>query len=260
MLLSTVQSTLTPILFIGIIAHNNRQLAIYSIILSLWWLNSLGSIGFSSAITVRVGYFLGANDPKRSKRSAVIRVILAQTCLSSCSIVLLFVSEPLSHLFTTEPSFAKELQWNIRIFSLLINSGVKTVIQGVMNACCKQGLQFIIRFVFQVVIGSVASMLIVQYVQWKALSVSFIYAITNVICSVISTSILVCSNWENTALVVSENTLHNARIKEEIEDGGFDLSLIKSKFGYMMLVSIRYLFCISTSMFVFAIIVFIRLY
>ena len=119
-LLGTTQGTLSPILFIGVMAHNNRQLAIFSIIYYLFWLFSLGSMGFSSAITVRVGNFLSANDPKRSRRSAVTGVILAQMCLRSCSIILLFVSEPLSHLFTTDPSFAEELQWNIRIFSFFI--------------------------------------------------------------------------------------------------------------------------------------------
>ena len=109
------------------------------------------------------------------------------------------------------------------------------------------GIQLILRFVFQVVIGTLVSMLLVQYVRWKALSVLLMYSITNVICSVISISTLVCSNWKKTALVVTKNTSKNARIGEEIEGDVCDLALIKSTFGFMLLVSTGYLFCILTS-------------
>ena len=52
-------------------SHDKRQLAIYTIIFSIWWVFSLGALGFSKAITVRVGQLLGANEPRKAKRSAI---------------------------------------------------------------------------------------------------------------------------------------------------------------------------------------------
>ena len=256
MLVGGSQSTLAPILFIGIISDDKKQLAIYSVIFSLWWVFSLGSLGFSSAVTVRMGHFIGANDPKGSKRSAVTGVILAQSCLLACSLLLLIFSKPVSYLFTTDPSFAEELQWNIRIFSVFINTGIKAVIQGAMNACCKQGIQFILRFVYQIILGNIVTVLVVQFVQWKALSILIIYTGTDILCSLTSISILACSNWKNIGLVVSKNTLEKTRIKDESKDSRKN----KSSLGCIVLVYIRYMLCISMSVFIFTSVVFMLSY
>ena len=250
-LLGAGQTTLLPIILIGIMAHNNKQLAIYSVMFSLFWILALGSNGFASAITVRVGNLLGENEQKKSQKSAITGVIMGQFCLLLCSIVLQILSEPLSYLFTTDPNFAEELNWNIRIFSFLINTDFKILIQGVMNACCKQGIQFVLKFVSQLIIGTLATIPLVYYVQWKALSVLVVFSTTNIICSIIGIFILLCSKWENIALVVGKNTLMNSSTKEEIEANGNKPTLINMLFESTVFVYIRYLFCIALSMCVF---------
>ena len=100
--LGLIPSTIAPIIFIGVMSHDKRQLAIYTIIFSIWWVVAIGSMGFSKAIIVRVGHLFGANEPKKAKRSTILVLIFGQLLLVLVNILLFTVSEPLSHLFTTE--------------------------------------------------------------------------------------------------------------------------------------------------------------
>ena len=60
---SSIPKSILPVLLIGVFEKDQRQLAIYSVLYSIWWLFAMGSMGFANAITVRVGYLLGANQP-----------------------------------------------------------------------------------------------------------------------------------------------------------------------------------------------------
>ena len=204
--IGTAPATITPILSLIVIANSERQLAIYSILYSIWWVFATGTNGFASAITVRVGNLLGANEPQRAKRAAIFDTSVAMILLVVCNVLVFTTSDTLSHLFTTDETFAKELKWNLMIFSILLNTDIKLVIQGVMNACCKQGIQTMLKFVFQIIIGTVASFLLVYFVEWKALSILVQFSATNVICIVSALLILYCSNWNNITKTVSKNT------------------------------------------------------
>ncbi|KAI6650867.1 Multidrug and toxin extrusion protein 1 [Oopsacas minuta] len=202
----TIPNTIIPLIFIGTIAHDQKQLAIYSILYSVWWVCYLTCAGFSSSITVRIAHLLGANQPKRARNATIVDLIFAQFTLVMCNIIVFVASEPLSYLFTTDPNFAKELTWNIRMFSFVLSTDIKLVIQGVMNACCKQGIQIIFKFIFQIILGTIFAGLIVHFVKWKALGIILQFAICNLLTFTACFLILACSDWEVVALFVSKNT------------------------------------------------------
>ena len=205
-LIGTVPVTLTPILALIAMANNEKQLAIYSILFSVWWVFATGTYGFASATTVRVGNLLGANEPQRAKKAAIVDVSATMVILGVFNIIIYSTSDTLSHLFTTDENFAKELKWNLMMFSFLLNTDVKIVIQGLMNACCKQGIQTMLKFITQMIIGTAASFLLVYFVEWKALSILVQYSATNAICCVLALFILRCSDWKSIANTVSKNT------------------------------------------------------
>ena len=205
-LIGTVPTTIIPILSLIAMANNEKQLAIYSILFSIWWVFATGTVGFGSAVTVRVGNLLGANEPQRAKRAAIVDVCATIVLLGVVNILVYTTRDMLSHLFTTDENFAKELKWNLMVFSFLLNTDVKIVFQGVMNACCKQGVQTLLKFVTQIIIGTAASFLLVHFVEWKGLSILVQFSATNVICCVLALLILYCSDWKSIANTVSKNT------------------------------------------------------
>ena len=205
-LVSSATMSIFPIIFIGIIANDKRELAIYSFLFSIGWICCLSTMGFSSAITIRVGYLLGENEPGRAKRASIIGIVFGQLLLMLCSLLLLALSETLSQLFTTDPILMKDLNWNIRIFSILINGNIFFIGQGVMNASCKQGIQTMLKIVFQIIIGGIASGLLVYYVEWKSLSIFLQFNVLSVISFIIVLFILYCSDWNRIAFNVSKNT------------------------------------------------------
>ncbi|KAI6650860.1 Multidrug and toxin extrusion protein 1-like [Oopsacas minuta] len=250
-LVSSAPLVILPILAIGVFANDKRQLAIYSIIYSIGWVTSLGTMGFSSAITVRVGNLLGADDPKRAKKAAILGIVVGQVLLILVNLVLLGISGPLSHLFTTDTEFAKELKWNIIIFSFALNTNTNFIVQGVMNACCKQGIQTVLKFIFQIIFATIATFLLAHFVEWKALSIIVQFSVGSAFCMVIALFILFCSDWRKIALVVNRNTKKNTSTEKELKGFFRNPSLFKiilrSKVGILS----RYLTCLAVSIIVF---------
>ena len=238
-LVSSAPLSIFPIIFIGLMANDKRQLAICSVIYSIGWVFCLGIVGFSSSIIIRVGYLLGENQPGRAKRASIIGINFAIILLLLCTLLLFGLSGPLSHIFSSDPMFIKELTWNIRIFSILFNSNIFFIGQGVMNACCKQGTLTILKILFQIIIGGVVSGLLVHYVQWKALSIFLQFNVISVISFIIVLFILYCSDWREIASEVRKNTqLATDRIKQMRENPGTVIVNIEilpkifSLFGY----------------------------
>ena len=258
-LVSSAPLIVLPILAIGVFTNNQRQLAIYSIIYSIGWVFSLGTMGFSSAITVRVGNLLGANEPTRAKKVAVLCIALGQVLLILLNIILLSVSEPLSHLFTTDADFAKELTWNIRIFSIVLNTNTNFIVQGVMNACCKQGIQTVLKFVFQLVFGTAATFLLVYLVEWKALSIIVQFSVGSAICMVIAIFILFCSDWNKITLVVNKNTHTNKRTDSMLQELFRNPSLTKLISESKVFIISRYFVVLAVSTAFFSCILLLRI-
>ena len=155
--------TVYPILFIGLIAGDKRELAIYSVLYSVYWVVSMGSIGFSSGIAIRVGLLLGSNEPQKAKKSALLGIIIGIISLLPSSIILLTLSKQLSYLFTSEAKFANELDFDFRISSILIFRNLNFIVQGLMNACCKQGTVAALKIIFNVILGSILVAILVHY-------------------------------------------------------------------------------------------------
>ena len=252
----SVPLTILPIFFVGLIAQNKRELAIFSILYSIGWVLSLAIMGLSSSITVRVGNLLGANEPKLAKKSAVVGIIFGQLTLIFCNVLLLSVSVPLSHLFTADENFLKEITWNIQILSFLIHSFMIFVVQGIMNACCKQGTQMILKFLIQIIIGSFATALFVHFVSWKALSIYVQFLIDTVLYCMVAFCVLFCSSWEKISLTVSENTQSNTENNTEFRDESEILTSVRSLRVSKFFVIIRYLACFTIGFSLFSIIYF----
>ena len=246
-----VPSSIFPIIFIGIIAKDKTQLAIYSILFSAWWVFSLSAIGLGCAITVRISNLLGNNRPKEAKRVAIFDLIFAQFLLVVVSLFFLSVSKPLSHLFTTDPDLAKEISWNFMFFSFYIYTQIKIVIQGVMNACCKQGIQTVLKFTFQIILGAIMTGLLVNFVEWKALSIFLQFAISSIVTYIVSLIILFRSNWEEIAHLVTTNTNELHRISSCPSQNLSSLYLNKTSSSTTnILIFLRYTICIVVSFFV----------
>ena len=259
-LVSSAPLIVLPILAIGVFTNNQRQLAIYSVLFSVGWLFSLVAMGFSSAITVRVGNLLGANEPTRAKKVAVLCIALGQILLILLNILLLSVSEPLSHLFTTDADFAKDLTWNIRIFSIVLNTNTNFIVQGVMNACCKQGIQTVIKVVFQVVFGTVATFLLVYLVEWEALSILIQFSVDSAVCMVIALFILFCSDWNKITLVVNKNTRMSTRSDGMLQESIRNPSLTKLICESKVFIISRYFVILVVSTAFFSCMLLLRMY
>ena len=206
MFMDGISVTVFPIIFIGLIAGDQRELAIFSALYSAYWVVCMGSMGFSSAIAVRVSLLLGSKEPKQAKRSAILGIVLGIIVLLPSSLLFLTASKPLSYLFTTETSFAKELEFDFRISSILIFNNVNYIGQGLMNACCKQGTQIALKIILKVILGSILIAILVHYVSWKALGILLQYFITGFASFAIILLILFLSDWNKIAEKVEKNT------------------------------------------------------
>ena len=166
-----ISSSLISLILLGLVYQDTTQLAIYSVLYSLWYVFGLFSGGFGSAITVRVGNLLGAHEPKKAFRSAIFAIIYGESVLLMLTISLLVSSQFLSHLFTTDLTFANNLTFNIRCMCFIIMSDIELFSQGIMNACCMQGIQAFIKFVVRTILSIVISIILTYFVWWKAVSI-----------------------------------------------------------------------------------------
>ena len=206
-LTSCIVGNVLPIVLLLVVCSDKDELAIYSIMYSVWYLFSLFTAGYSKALTIRVGYLLGAGSVTQAKRSAVWGIVMSETVLMFFSIVLFLCNQPLSSLFTTDERFMKELSYNLRIFPVVILSDVIIFGQGVMNGCGMQRTQAVLKFVFLVGFGFVSEFLLIKYFTWKALFMYSIQGIIRVLCFVCSVVILFLRDWNSLILKNCQDNL-----------------------------------------------------
>ena len=194
-LTSCIVGTVLPIILLLLVCFDKDELTIYSIMYSVWNLFYLFTAGYSKALTIRVGYLLGADSVTQAKRSAVWGIVLSETVLIFFAIMLFLFSQPLSSLFTTDERFMKELSYNLRIFPVIILSDVVIFGQGVMNGCGMQRTQAVLKFVLLVGFGFVTEFLLIKYFTWKALLMYSVQGMIRVLCFVCSLVILFLRDW-----------------------------------------------------------------
>ena len=246
-LISSTPLSIFPIIFIGLMADDKRELAIYSILFSIGWVFCLGIVGFSSAVTIRVGYLLGENEPVKARRASIVGILFGLLLLLLCNLTLFGLSGVLSQIFTSDPILVNELTWNIRIFSILINGNVFFIGQGVMNACCKQGIQTILKILFQFIIGAIASGLLVHFVEWKALSIFLQFDTLSILTFIIVLFILYCSNWNKIAIDVSKNTQRAAESIRLLKNNPGGVSMGKNIIHSKIFALSGYIICVTVS-------------
>ena len=257
--LGSVPLTILPLLFIGLIAGNQRELAIFSILYAIGWVLSLAIMGLSSSVTCRVGKLLGANEPKSARRSAIVAIVLGELTLIICTGFLLAVSAPLAHLFTTNESILKELIWNIRILSFLIHNSMIFVFQGIMNACCKQRTQMVLKFITQIIIGTICTALLVHFVSWKALGIYVQFFIGAFLYCIIASFFLFCCDWKKFSLAARGNirvTIETTELRETSGNITSSGSLMETKLFNV----IRYLACLGLNILLFSIVIILITY
>ena len=181
-LISTIVFNVFPIVILLFICHSKQQLALYSIMYSLWFIYSLLTLGYGTALTVRIGHLLGAKDATRAKRSAIIGVIFGELVLLVICIGTILLSRPLSHLFTTDINFGKELYYNLLLLPVTMLSDIMYFVQGIMNACGMSYTQAVSKFIFLFVLGFISEYFLTKLVTWKALCLFSIQALANFIC------------------------------------------------------------------------------
>ena len=201
-----ISSNLIPLILLGLVYQDSTQIAIYSIFYSIWFIFGLVANGFASAITVRVGNLLGANEPKRAFRAAIFSLFYGETFLLLLCSSLFVSSQFLSHLFTTDPTFASNLEYSIKCVSFVMIADIELLSQGIMNSCCMQKLQAFIRFMIKTILAISIAILFTHFVQWKAISIIISNGICALLCFLIAIMIISFRNWESIAHNVSENT------------------------------------------------------
>ena len=125
------------------------------------------------------------------------------------------------------------------------------ILEGVMNACCKQGIQVAIRFIFQSFLGNLLGMLLVYLVSWKALAILVSFSVANIFC-ILSTAIsLCCSNWENIALYIESNTTGTSYPEDQLDQA---VPAVKCcKLSQKKNALVRYLFCMAVGIIIFSV-------
>ena len=136
MFASIYTSGLIPLIVLGILAHDEWKIAIYSILYSLWFVFYLFAMGYGSAITVRLGNILGSNQPIQAKRAAIFGFTFGGIIVLLESICIIILSEPLANLFTIDPKLASGLSFSIKILSITIFGDTVVLEQSILNACC----------------------------------------------------------------------------------------------------------------------------
>ena len=205
-LASNSSSSLVPLILLGFIFDDTSQLAIYTIQISLWVVFALWAMGFSSAITVRIGNLLGAYEYKRAFRAAMFSIVYGETIALILTALLFFLSGPFSHLFTTDFDFAQKLSFNIKGMCFIVLCDHQIFTQGILNGCCMQGTQALVKFVSRTVLGITLGIIITSLVEWKALGIFLANGIACTVAFVIGMAIILTRNWKDVALNVSKNT------------------------------------------------------
>ena len=208
-------TNLSPLILLGFIFHDTTQLAIYTVQISLWFVFSLWATGFSSAITARIGHLLGAFEYKKAFRAAIFSVFYGELVAFILATLLFVLSGPLSHLFTTDVHFVRDLSFNIKAMSFIILTDFQIFSQGILNGCCMQRTQAIVKFMCRTIPSIIIASLLTSLVEWRATA---IFLSTGIGCSlsfVVGMMIILRSNWKEIALTVSKNTHKNNLHKEE---------------------------------------------
>ena len=245
--ITSIPAVLYPVVFIYVMSNDSRQLAIYSILHSIAWVSTLSAMGLSSCIAVRVGILLGSNEPKKARNASLVGIFFGKLVLGVFNLILFLLSEQLSLLFTTDIEFARTLCWNIKIITILQNNYIIYVVQGVMNACNKQGIQMVFKFLLQILVGSVATGILVYFVTWKAIAIFVPLSVGNLLYYFIAMYLLFRGNWSTISLSMSKRT--NARTEiSNIGTGEFHgkVSVLSSTLALL-----RYISCVIVSICVF---------
>ncbi|KAI6659408.1 Multidrug and toxin extrusion protein 1-like [Oopsacas minuta] len=242
-----------PLIVLLLISHDMNQLAIYSIMYSVWFLFSLFTMGYARALTIRVGQLLGANTITKAKRSALFGMVFVGTIISFLSVMAMLFHRPLSLLFTTDDSFIQELYLNLLLLPIVILSDIVVLGQGVMNACGMQQIYVVMKFFFLVVIGFIAQVLFVRYFARKALAMYSIQGVLRFSCFIIVIILLFSRDWNKFTLKNNNNTqltdgsvelLHAEKSAFHLSPQGSHFSKLKSIFNTKLFIITRYVICL----------------
>ena len=257
MFASIYTSGLIPLIVLGILAHDEWQIAIYSILYSLWFVFYLFAMGYGSAITVRLGNILGASQPIQAKRAAIFGFTFGGIIILLESVCVIILSEPLSYLFTIDPKLASELSFSIKILSITIFGDIVILEQSILNACCFQKIDALLKFIFRIVLGAIIAFVWAHYVEWKALSLLMSLSLMCFVCTIIGLITVSCYNWEKLSLKVSKNTKTNLDQSDNDDSQISEVSgstrniFINRMCHSTLFILLRYLICMSLGAIIF---------
>ena len=252
-----------PLIILGIIAHDETQIGIYSVLYSVWFIVFIFAIGFGSSLTVRLGQLLGANEPSQARRVAIFGFIFGGIVMILNSLALFILSEPLGYLFTNDKKLAIELAFSVKILSLTILADIILLQQALTNACCLQKIDAFLKFVLRIVIGTVVAFVWSHNVEWKALSLLATSSMLSSICTLIALTVISRYDWKTIALNVSRNTgTHFTQNGNDIPQVNFSSNPLavqsNSKiYNSKKFIIIRYYTCLLLSIIIFIIVFFI---
>ena len=247
-LVAVTTTNVYPIILLLMINHDKNQLALYSIMYSVWFVFSLFTMGYGRAITVRVGHLLGASDTKHAKRSAVFAIVFAEIVLSCLCVIVLLCNRPLSGLFTTDETFMEQLRSNFLLLPVVILTDILLFGQGVMNACGMQHTMAVMKFVCIFVVGFILQFFLIKYFSKKALFLFIIQGLVRIFCFALSICLLFLRDWDTFKQRANKNTqltdIHEVGDISHSSNMNFLIKKFKNISDSRIFIVLRYVLCL----------------
>ncbi|XP_065915257.1 multidrug and toxin extrusion protein 1-like isoform X2 [Dysidea avara] len=183
---------------------NETQQAAYIIMFNIAVMCYMVPLSISIAVGIRVGNMLGAGEPSKAKRSAVVAVCIASVW-SLIEIVTMLSYRNIGELFTSDREVIDQVGHLTFVMSVFLPvDTIQAVLGGVLRGCGKQFATAITNVVSFHLIGVPISLTLVYAVDMGALGYMLGSAVGSITQLTLEVILVVCINWKKQS--------HKARI------------------------------------------------
>ncbi|KAI7906061.1 mate-domain-containing protein [Cokeromyces recurvatus] len=143
------------------------SLAAQSVVLiSINWLLMIPN-ALKTALVVRLGHHLGANEPKKTKLCVILTTVLGFMFVTVNSMLLYIYRSNIAYYFTTDEQVIIAIKDLMHIGSLAhFALGVGIILSGTLNAFGKQSIVALINIISYYIIGFPVGLLLTSRYEW----------------------------------------------------------------------------------------------
>ncbi|MEE6504690.1 hypothetical protein FKM82_005293 [Ascaphus truei] len=111
-------------------------------------------VGFSIAVSVRVGNELGAGNTEKAKKATVVALFMTETCALGCCILLVCLKDVVAYIYTTDAEIVTLVTYVIPVYAAThLFDGCVATCGGILRGTGKQTIGAIFHTVGYYVIG-----------------------------------------------------------------------------------------------------------